>query len=110
ASIDSLPTSGGQEDHVSQSCWAAQKLCKIIDNLEKIFVVEMWGATRAIQLAANGKRAGKGADAVFRFVAQHLPKSFDDQFLRESFDTAMRLVANDDPIRVAEQAVGEIKV
>ncbi|MCP5025271.1 MAG: histidine ammonia-lyase [Actinomycetia bacterium] len=50
ASVDSLPTSGMQEDHVSMAWGAARKLRKVIDNVRRILAVEYVVAARAIDL------------------------------------------------------------
>ncbi len=50
ASVDSLPTSGMQEDHVSMAWHAARKLRKVIDNVRRILAVEYVSAARAIDL------------------------------------------------------------
>lgn len=110
ASIDSLPTSGNQEDHVSQSCFAAQKLCKVAENLEKILGVELWAATRALKLVANGHKPGKGVYAIWQAVSQKIPKSLDDRFLREGLDAVLRFVSQEAPIRIVEAAVGKLKI
>ncbi|CAN5491878.1 histidine ammonia-lyase [soil metagenome] len=52
ASVDSLPTSGMHEDHVSMAWLAARKLRKVVDNVRRILAVEMVCAARAIDLRA----------------------------------------------------------
>ena len=52
ASVDSLPTSGMQEDHVSMAWLAVRKLRKLIDNVRRILAVEYVCAARAIDLRA----------------------------------------------------------
>ena len=52
ASVDSLPTSGMQEDHVSMAWHATRKLRKVIDNVRRILAVEYVCAARAIDLRA----------------------------------------------------------
>ena len=52
ASVDSLPTSGMQEDHVSMAWLAARKLRKVVDNVRRILAVEYVCAARAIDLRA----------------------------------------------------------
>lgn len=52
ASVDSLPTSGMQEDHVSMAWLAARKLRRVVDNVRRILAVEMVCAARAVDLRA----------------------------------------------------------
>jgi histidine ammonia-lyase len=48
ASVDSLPTSAGQEDHVSMAPWAGRKLAKICDNTARVLGVELLAAAHAL--------------------------------------------------------------
>ncbi len=50
ASVDSIPSSAMQEDHVSMGWSAARKLRTAIDNLTRIVAVELYAATRGIEL------------------------------------------------------------
>jgi histidine ammonia-lyase len=52
ASVDTIPTSAGQEDHVSMAAWAALKLLQICDNVEIILAIEALAAARAIDAQA----------------------------------------------------------
>jgi len=49
ASVDSIPTSAGQEDHVSMAPWAGRKLLQILENLRHILAVEMLAAAAAVE-------------------------------------------------------------
>ena len=48
ASVDSIPTSAGQEDHVSMATWGGMKLLSICDNVSKILAIELLAASRAL--------------------------------------------------------------
>jgi histidine ammonia-lyase len=48
ASVDSLPTSAGQEDHVSMAPWAGRKLMKICDNTTRVLGIELLAAAHAL--------------------------------------------------------------
>ncbi|MEV7525835.1 histidine ammonia-lyase [Streptomyces sp. NPDC091371] len=93
ASADSIPSSAMQEDHVSMGWSAARKLRTAVDNLTRIIAIELYAATRAIELrhgltAAPASRAaiaaaraagvqGPGPD---RFLAPDLAAA--DAFIR----------------------------
>lgn len=49
ASIDSIPSSNGQEDHVSMGANAATKCLKVLENIEKILAIELLNATQALE-------------------------------------------------------------
>ncbi len=61
ASVDSIPTSGMQEDHVSMGWGAARKLRRVVENLSRILAVELLAASRALELRAPLKPAPPGA-------------------------------------------------
>jgi histidine ammonia-lyase len=48
ASVDSVPTSAGQEDHVSMAPWAGHKLLRICDNTARVLGIELLAAAQAI--------------------------------------------------------------
>ena len=50
ASCDSIPSSQGQEDHVSMGSNSATKLCKVVDNTERVLAIELFNAMQALDL------------------------------------------------------------
>ncbi len=64
ASVDSVPTSGMQEDHVSMGWAAAVKLRRVLDNLTTLLAVELLAAARGLQLRAPLPPSPAGAAAV----------------------------------------------
>jgi len=64
ASVDSLPTSAMQEDHVSMGWSAARKLRIVIDNLRRILAVELTAAGRGLELRAPLRPAPATAAAL----------------------------------------------
>ncbi|MFI0875696.1 histidine ammonia-lyase [Streptomyces parvus] len=106
ASADSIPSSAMQEDHVSMGWSAARKLRTAVDNLARIVAVELYAATRAVELrAAEGlvpapasqaavaalRAAGAEGPGPDRFLAPDLAAA--DTFVREG-----RLVAAVEPV------------
>jgi histidine ammonia-lyase len=64
ASVDSLPTSGMQEDHVSMGWAAAKKLRTVLDNLTSLLAVELLAAVRGLQLRAPLTPSAGGRAAI----------------------------------------------
>lgn len=108
AMVDSIPTSAGQEDHVSGSCWAARKAKMIANNVEKILGIELLAGAQAIDLSSKGKRPGKGAAAVHHYIRERLPQLKDDKPLSSQLEIAYKMVETGVPIAVAEKAVGDL--
>ena len=83
ASIDSIPTSGGQEDHVSMGGFAARKALKVVANIERVLAIELLAACQAIDLLAPYKPTEKiqkihaRVREVCSFRAEELPFTED---------------------------------
>ncbi|MGZ5254809.1 MAG: aromatic amino acid lyase, partial [Flavitalea sp.] len=70
ASADSIPTSLGQEDHVSMGSISGRKLSKVIDNLEYILAIELMTACQAIEFRRPHK-----SSAYLEFAHDHIRES-----------------------------------
>ncbi|MBY0487687.1 MAG: histidine ammonia-lyase [Flavobacteriaceae bacterium] len=67
ASIDSIVSSNGQEDHVSMGANAATKCLKVMENLERILAIELMNASQAIEF----RRPLKSSDFIEMFVKSY---------------------------------------
>jgi len=96
ASVDSLPTSALQEDHVSMAWGAARKLRKLIDNVRRILAVEYITAARAIDMRSplDPSPATKAALGVLR---AQVDGPGPDRYLAPDLDCAEELLALDRP-------------
>jgi len=92
ASVDSVPTSGMQEDHVSMGWAAAGKLRTVLDNLTSLLAVELLAAVRGLQLRAPLAPSPAGAVAMTAAGAL-LGEPGPDIFLAPALDAARGLVA-----------------
>ncbi len=70
ASVDSLPTSGGKEDHVSMGMTAALKLKRIVDNAEKVLAIELMTAAQGLEYRLPLKAATE-IERARQFVRTH---------------------------------------
>ncbi|WP_213454460.1 histidine ammonia-lyase [Rhizomonospora bruguierae] len=102
ASVDSLPTSGMQEDHVSMGWAATRKLRTVLDNLTSLLAVELLAAVRGLQLRAPLAPSPAGQAAV-SMVAEFAGPPGPDIFLAPVLDTARALIAGPD-LRAAIEA------
>lgn len=92
ASVDSLPTSGMQEDHVSMGWSAAVKLRTVLDNLTSLLAVELLAAVRGLQLRAPLRPSPAGRVAVVA-VAGLAGEPGPDRFLAPVLEAARALIA-----------------
>jgi histidine ammonia-lyase len=78
ASVDSLPTSGSQEDHVSMGMTAATKLRTMVENAERIFAIELLTAAEGLDYRAP-LRPGLGVQKVLEAVRARVPRLTGDR-------------------------------
>ncbi|WMN60828.1 histidine ammonia-lyase [Pseudoalteromonas xiamenensis] len=90
-SADSVPTSMGQEDHVSMGSISGRKLNQILGNLEKIFAIELMYAAQAIEF----RRPNKCSDLIeenFDIIRAKVAKLEEDRLLKPDIDAMIKLV------------------
>lgn len=93
ASADSIPTSMGQEDHVSMGSISARKTLKIIKNLEKILAIELICACQAFDFR-RPLRSSKPLEAVHKHVRETIPHLSKDVLLSNLIETAIEMIKN----------------
>src|SRR5439155_3776550 len=91
ASVDSIPTSGMQEDHVSMGWGAALKLRRLLDNLAQVLAIEVVCAARAVDLRAPLPPAAATA-AVRDLLRERVAGPGPDRFLAPELEAAAELV------------------
>ena len=91
ASVDSIPSSAMQEDHVSMGWHAGRKLRKVVDNLRMILAVELTAAARAVELRAPHKPSPVSAELIAR-LRKVVPGMGTDRFLEPELDAAAELL------------------
>ncbi len=108
ASVDSYPTSGMQEDHVSMAWGAARKLRRVIANYTRILAVELVIAARAVEgRAAVGSPAGATAAVITR-LRRDVPGMGPDRYLSPELRTAETLVGSGEILAAAETVTGPL--
>ena len=91
ASVDSIPSSAMQEDHVSMGWHAGRKLRKVVDNLRMILAVELTAAARAVELRAPHKPSPVSAELISR-LRKVVPGMGTDRFLAPELAAAADLL------------------
>jgi histidine ammonia-lyase len=108
ASVDSIPTSGMQEDHVSMGWGAALKLRAVLDNLTHILAVELVAASRAIDLRSPLKPA-PATGAVRDLLRKQVAGPGPDRILAPELAAAEALVRSGAVIAAAEAVTGRLR-
>ncbi|MCP4294503.1 MAG: histidine ammonia-lyase [Proteobacteria bacterium] len=91
ASADSIPTSLGQEDHVSMGSISGRKTLKIIENLENIQAIELLCATQAIEFR-RPKRSSELLESCLKLVREDIPHIKEDVVTHEFIDKAKEII------------------
>lgn len=91
ASVDSIVSSNGQEDHVSMGANSATKLLRVIDNLERILAIELMNASQAIEF----RRPAKTSPYLEEFLSQfrnEVPFVEEDIVMYQAIDRAVAFI------------------
>jgi histidine ammonia-lyase len=107
ASVDSVPTSGMQEDHVSMGWGAARKLRLVVTNLSRIVAVELLAASRALELRAPLEPSPAGAK-VAELVRELGGGVGPDRFLSPELEAVASAVRSGQILSCAESVVGKL--
>lgn len=93
ASVDSIPSSAGREDHVSMGVHAADKLARIVDNVRNVLAIELLCAAQGIDLRAP-YRPGPALAAVHRLLRQEVPHLTEDRPVHRDIERVRALLDN----------------
>ncbi|MEU9485832.1 histidine ammonia-lyase [Streptomyces decoyicus] len=108
ASVDSIPSSAMQEDHVSMGWSAARKLRTAVDNLTRIIAVELYAATRAIEMR-EGLTPAPATRAVLDAVrGAGVQGPGEDRFLAPDLADAYAFVRGGKLVAAVESVTGEL--
>lgn len=110
ASVDSIPSSAMQEDHVSMGWSAARKLRTAVTGLARIVAVELYAATRAVELrAAEGLTPGPASLAVIEALRDAgVQGPGPDRFLAPDLAAADAFVREGKLVAVVEAVTGPL--
>ena len=107
ASVDSIPSSAGQEDHVSMGMTAARHAREVVSNAETVLALEALGAAQALDLRAP-IAPGPATGAALATLRDRVPFVEHDRELGPDIDAASELVRGGDLVVAAEVAVGPL--
>ncbi len=100
ASADSIPTGGGQEDHVSMAPISARKAFKILNNLEKILAIELLCAAQAFDF----RRPLKSSiilEECHKYIRNRIPHINEDTILSEYINSALDIIKSNELLKIS---------
>jgi histidine ammonia-lyase len=107
ASVDSIPTSAGQEDHVSMGNASALKAWQILANSERALAIELLAGAQAVEFLAP-LTPGPGVRATHHFVRSLSPRLGDDRSLSADIEAVARGIGSGELVAVVEAEIGEL--
>ena len=105
ASVDSIPSSAGREDHVSMGMTSALKARQVAEFTRTCLAIEMLVASQALDFRAPG-RAGVGPRAAHALIRAHVPTLDDDRQMSSDIERVMALIDTGELTRTVEKALG----
>lgn len=106
ASVDSIPSSAMQEDHVSMGWSAARKLRRNVDGLTRVLAIEILTAARAIDMREG--KPGVGTGAVVSRLRENVEGPGPDRFLAPDIENTVQLVQSGEIVTAASGAVDKL--
>jgi histidine ammonia-lyase len=108
SSVDTVPTSANQEDHVSMGTTAARRARAICSAVERILAIEWVCAAQAREFHRE-LAGGTGAEAAYALLRERVAPLEADRYLKADLDAATELLASGELVAVVERAVGRLE-
>jgi histidine ammonia-lyase len=105
ASVDSIPSSAGREDHVSMGVHAAHKLREVVDNVFTVLAIEILCAAQGIDLH-RPLRGGPGVEAAHTLLRSRVPHLDRDRPMHKDVEAARELLVSRELLRAAAAGLG----
>jgi len=104
ASVDSIPSSANQEDHVSMGTIAARKSREIIENAKRVLATEIMAACQAIDFR-EGFELGKGTSAAYKTIREVVDFVEEDRIMYDDLEKITELITSSKLVRNVEKEV-----
>jgi len=108
ASVDSIPSSANQEDHVSMGTIAARKARTIVANAASVLGIEYLAAAQAVSLRDGGGQLGRGTGPAYRLLREHIAPLEGDRVMYPDINAATELVQSGQLLALVEAEIGEL--
>ena len=107
ASVDSIPSSAGKEDHVSMGSVSARKLVQIVTNVKHALAIEIMTAAAGVD-QRKPLRPSRGVAAAQAVVREKVAPMTEDRPLYRDIEATAELVSSGGLVRAVEAAIGEL--
>jgi histidine ammonia-lyase len=107
ASVDSIPSSANQEDHVSMGTTGARKARKIQANVTRVLGIELLCAAQAVEFVGP-EGLGAGTRAAYEAIRRHVAPLKEDRILAPDMEACAELIRTGELVAAVEAAVGSL--
>lgn len=104
ASVDSIPSSANQEDHVSMGTIAARKGLEIVNNVTRVLATELMAACQAIDFR-DGLKLGRGTQEAYNIVRSKVGFVGEDTVMYKELDKCEELLTSGELLKAVEEKV-----
>ena len=108
ASVDSIPTSAGQEDHVSMGNAAGLKAWQVLGNSERALAIELLAGAQAVEFLAP-LALGRGSETAREFVRTLSPRLVEDRSLSSEIEAVAAAIRDGSLAAAVEAVAGELR-
>jgi histidine ammonia-lyase len=108
ASVDSIPTSAAQEDHVSMGAWASRKAMRVVENAERVVAIELLAACQGLDLL-RPLRTSRPLESVKRVFRRGIPRLAGDRVLSRDIECSVQALRSGSLRRAAEKVCGRLQ-
>ena len=109
ASVDSIPSSANQEDHVSMGTIAARHGREILKNATQVIGIELLAAAQAIDFHPNS-RLGDGTDIAYEIIRKYIPKIEKDRVMYVDFNKIYDIIMTNEIANKVENVIGNLDI
>lgn len=106
ASVDSIPTSAGQEDHVSMGTISARKTKEILDNVEYVVAIELLVAAQGLEY--HELKPGKGVETAYEVLRRYVEPMDGDRVLAGDIQKVKDMIVSGELIDAVQREIGEL--
>ncbi|MBR7004657.1 MAG: histidine ammonia-lyase [Bacteroidales bacterium] len=94
ASVDSIPSSQGQEDHVSMGSNSATKLVRVVENCERVLAIELFNAAQALEFRhkESGERSSTVLEKIFNDYRKVVPFIDNDTYMHPLIEKSIEFI------------------
>ncbi len=107
ASVDSIPSSANQEDHVSMGSISTRKCLEILKNLRRVLSIEIMCACQAIDMQEK-KNLGKGSSFIYQKIREKISFVENDRLFYNDLNIIEKIIESNDFLFQLESKIGKI--